>query len=100
MNKYALIALGLIFIVGTHTAFADTALCKEDSECVIVQEGCCSCNNGGRNTAILKTDEQAWKTKLAGQCADTMCPAVISTDKTCFNVAKCVDGKCEAANAN
>ena len=79
---------------------ATGVLCKTDDECVIVQDGCCSCKNGGKNTAILKTEQQAWQAKLSAECADIMCATVISNDKTCYTVAKCVDGKCEAASAN
>lgn len=102
------VALFAFFAFTISVAFADSnppssstgVLCKTDDECVIVQDGCCSCKNGGKNTAILKTEQQAWQAKLSSECEDVMCATVISNDKTCFTVAKCVDGKCEAASAN
>lgn len=71
-------------------------ICKEDSECILVQDGPCSCNMGGRNTAINKKYFDYWQEKISKEEKDTFCLAVISTDPTCSPtiVPKCIKNKC------
>jgi hypothetical protein len=68
--------------------------CTEDSECVAVSAGCCNCNYGGSNIAINKAFQTAYEKNLSVECRQTACPAVISTDPSCFAAPSCVNNKC------
>ncbi len=73
--------------------------CQQDSDCVKVQAGCCSCNYGGKNTAINKIYLVNWMSWINSQCQSTACAAVLSNDWTCISSeAKCVIGKCKLIN--
>lgn len=72
--------------------------CTTDEDCMIVQDGCCACTEGGKNTAINSDYKAAWDDKILEDCGvDSGCPEVISDDWTCAEdvIAKCVDGKCK-----
>lgn len=69
-------------------------ICDSDDECILVQDGCCSCSWGGKNTAVNKAHLEWWNSKIASECKDVMCPAVISNDPTCFSEPKCINGEC------
>ena len=70
--------------------------CQRDSDCVLLQRNCCSCNASGTRQALNKQAAQARLEKLATECQDTMCAQMISTDPSCEATAKaiCLDGKC------
>jgi len=57
--------------------------CSADSDCVLVDEGCCNCNSGGKRTAINKNFMEQYNENLEASCKDTACPAVISDDPSC-----------------
>lgn len=68
--------------------------CTIDSDCTLVQEGCCSCNMGGKTIAINKRYEKEWNENITKNCPqDTVCIALYN----CFNYqARCIEKRCEA----
>jgi hypothetical protein len=70
-------------------------LCEKDDECILVQDGCCGCSMGGKNTAINKIHKDWWDNKISSECREIVCIAVISNDPTCFSEPRCVDGECK-----
>ena len=72
-----------------------TYACVKDSECVAVDEGCCSCGEGGAKTAINEEYEQAWTQWVKGDaCKNTGCTTELSGSRTCWAPAVCVNAKC------
>ena len=71
--------------------------CVEDIQCIKVQEDCCACNYGGKNVAINGLFESLYRATILAGCEDVLCPAVISSDPSCFDgvQAKCVNGQCK-----
>lgn len=43
--------------------------CSADSDCVLVSQDCCSCNNGGESIAIHKSQESDYNDKLREMCS-------------------------------
>ena len=69
--------------------------CTIDTDCTVVKEDCCSCNQGGRQRAIVVSGAEAWLNGLATKCAGTFCTQVISQDASCNKKAVCIKGSCE-----
>ncbi len=71
--------------------------CSQDSDCVLVQAGCCNCNHGGQNTAINKNHEESYINNVSSECAAVSCIAVISDHPSCSDQAeaKCIENRCE-----
>jgi hypothetical protein len=72
--------------------------CIQDSDCTLVNAGCCGCNYGGARTAVNKYYIGYWNENLSISCKDISCPAVISTDISCSAEAKCVNNVCKAVS--
>jgi hypothetical protein len=80
----------------TNAKFVETALtCNTDTDCTVVKDDCCGCNQGGKQRAIAINGSQAWLDKLASDCADTFCAQVISRDASCGKKAVCLKSQCQ-----
>jgi hypothetical protein len=75
-------------------AAADTAECHDDTDCVLVTDGCCGCNEGGKQRALPKKAREGYEKKRQAICKKTMCPQLMSEDKTCEARAVCKDKVC------
>jgi hypothetical protein len=75
-------------------AAADTAECHEDTDCVLVTDGCCGCNEGGKQRAIPKKARENYEKKRQGICKKTMCPQLMSEDQSCVGRAVCKEKTC------
>ena len=42
--------------------------CESDSDCVLVNEACCGCNNGGKSIAIHFSQREAYNGALKSHC--------------------------------
>jgi hypothetical protein len=76
---------------------AETAECHEDTDCVLVTDGCCGCNAGGKQRAIPKNARDAYEKKRQGMCKKTMCPQLMSEDPSCVGRAVCKEKMCALA---
>jgi hypothetical protein len=72
----------------------DTAECHDDTDCVLVTDGCCGCNEGGKQRALPKNARDNYEKKRHAMCKSTMCPQLMSEDKTCEARAVCKDKLC------
>ena len=85
---------------GSYLLFEEEQLgtlkyCKDNSECVIVQNGCCDCNNNGKVIPINKNYQDYWNKNLKELCGGIGCYPFISEDISCsFNEAKCIYNQC------
>jgi hypothetical protein len=88
------------FVLGTAAqgkpkkAAPDTAECHDDTECVLVTDGCCGCNEGGKQRALPKNARESYEKKRQAICKKTMCPQLMSEDKTCEARAVCKNKVC------
>lgn len=73
--------------------------CSVDSDCVLVQEGCCSCSGGGENIAINDFFSDFYFENYLSNCVDVMCPAVFRLGCE-SEVADCVDGACVVSSGD
>ena len=72
--------------------------CRRESACSIISESCCDCRWGGRNIAVTVKNKRAIQSSRLEECKETVCPAVISNDKSCkVNKAVCKNSICELA---
>ncbi|RLG70447.1 MAG: hypothetical protein DRO04_01890, partial [Candidatus Iainarchaeum archaeon] len=80
-----------------YSSIEDFKRCSSDADCIKVQESCCSCSQGGKNTAINKNELDAWLSMLS--CDSALCIAVMSDHYSCRNFAKakCLGGVCTIA---
>ena len=63
---------------------------------MLVQDDCCSCNQGGKQHAIPKKDKASYEKERKKRCAGTtMCTEVMSDDPSCTEVPFCGAGICE-----
>jgi hypothetical protein len=69
--------------------------CKTDTDCVLVVDDCCSCEQGGKQRAIPKKQKDAYEKDRRKHCADTQCIEMMSQDPTCTQHAFCGAGICE-----
>jgi hypothetical protein len=67
--------------------------CKKDSDCLLLDQGCCNCNHGGQRISMHYLEVAEQKPK---NCALTMCAAMISNHASCRKQAKsvCSEGVC------
>src|SRR5215813_9388426 len=65
---------------GSKSAPASTADCKTDSDCVLVPDECCSCNQGGKQHAIPKKQKESYEKERKKRCADAACTEMMSED--------------------
>ena len=69
--------------------------CDNDSDCVLVNSGCCDCSMGGGMVCINKKYLEYWNQKLKLDCKDIMdCPAVYLCDDNPTG-CKCVNNVCK-----
>ena len=60
--------------------------------------GTANCNNGGKQIAVTLKEKESIENERKDECKDTMCPAVISNDKSCSAIkAVCKNSICELA---
>ena len=74
---------------------AATEDCKKDTDCVVVPDDCCSCNEGGKQHAIPKRDKESYEKARKQRCAAQACAEVMSQDPSCSKRAFCGAGICE-----
>ena len=69
--------------------------CKTDSDCVLVDKGCCNCANGGDSIAIHKSQKNNYISKLKKSCSSftDFCMAEYRCD---YFKAKCMNFQCVA----
>ncbi len=65
--------------------------CSVDSDCFLVNEGCCPCNSGGTQIAINKLYTDEWEEKL--NCSEDVACIMMYNCKPNISPA-CVSGKC------
>lgn len=65
--------------------------CDGDSDCMIVNNGCCDCNNGGEDVSINKGDLDRFKARMG--CSHARCTK--KGGRRCGSgVVSCVSHKC------
>lgn len=72
--------------------------CEVDSDCTVVDSGCCGCTGGGGQISINKEYEETYYSTLKEErCLEfSLCPAVMSQHISCFSKPpKCNEGICE-----
>jgi hypothetical protein len=75
---------------------SSTESCRVDSDCALVTDGCCNCNEGGKQRAILSRGRKAYEKRRKSICQQIMCPALMSEDASCVaGHAICKDGGCD-----
>ena len=68
--------------------------CTQDTDCVLVSKGCCSCNNGGTYLAIHKSEKSSYENQLKKRCSDLqICPAWYRCNEW-EDKAQCINNKC------
>jgi hypothetical protein len=95
---------GLAPAYGRHpgrkaVAAASTDDCKKDSDCAVVPDDCCPCNQGGALRALPKKQKDAYEKDRKKRCAGTLCTEVMSQDPTCVQHPFCGAGICELEDA-
>jgi hypothetical protein len=75
-------------------AAPDPAECQSDTDCVLVTDGCCGCNEGGKQRAIPRRARDKYEKKRQSICKKTMCPQLMSEDQTCVSRAVCKEKTC------
>jgi hypothetical protein len=74
---------------------ASGEVCRADADCALVTDGCCNCNQGGKQRAILSRGRSAYEKRRKSICQQIMCPALMSEDPSCVaGHAVCKDGAC------
>ncbi len=69
--------------------------CQADADCALVVEGCCGCNEGGKQRAIVAKAKAGYEKKRKAMCRQTACPQLMSEDASCVaGHAVCKDGAC------
>ena len=66
--------------------------CGLDTDCVVVQNGCCDCANGGKDIAINKLQLQKFKARF--NCDQIMCTMMAAAEPCGSGVVSCVANKC------
>ena len=74
---------------------ASSQVCQTDADCALVTDGCCNCNEGGKQRAIMSRSRAAYEKRRKSICRQIMCPAIMSEDASCVaGHAICKDGGC------
>ena len=69
--------------------------CNNNSDCVLVNSGCCGCSMGGRMICINKKYLENWNQKLKLDCkVERACPAVYLCDDNPTG-CECVNNVCQ-----
>lgn len=76
---------------------ADEHACTADTDCVLIDEGCCPCSAMGRRTGVRADMARAVAERRGSACAGIMCAQAISNDPSCAATrAVCRGGQCVA----
>lgn len=71
--------------------------CEADSDCTLVNENCCGCENGGSKKCINKDYQQSWKSELnCEERVNVVCPTVYLCDSLPSG-CECVDNTCRTS---
>lgn len=70
--------------------------CTTDDDCVQTRADCCGCAQGGADTAVLATEQEAFDAAL-GCGTDAACPGVEVCDQ--MSAPRCIQGRCELLSA-
>jgi hypothetical protein len=94
--KVALATAGLVLALASGAAAkGGEAVCKANSDCVLVPDDCCGCTGGGKQKALPKKDKAGAERARQARCAGTLCAEVMSQDPSCAATsAICKEGKC------
>jgi hypothetical protein len=67
--------------------------CTQDTDCIVVQNGCCSCANGGEDIAIHRDRREAFQARF--DCTKgVFCTEVGAVVPCGSGQARCVDASC------
>ena len=66
--------------------------CAVDSDCVVAQNGCCDCANGGQDVAVNKDELDDFQSSF--NCAAVLCTALGAIPPCGSGTTKCDLGKC------
>ena len=67
--------------------------CQKDEDCILVQNGCCDCANGGEDDAINEDQQTAFLENF--DCTTVYC-TLLATDPPCGSgTIACEFGRCE-----
>jgi hypothetical protein len=70
-------------------------VCRADADCALVTDGCCGCNEGGKQRALATRARTAYEKRRRSLCNQIMCPTLMSEDASCVaGHAICKDGQC------
>lgn len=98
-----LVGLGAALLAGApaHSrpkkAAAVSVECERDADCVLVTDGCCGCNEGGKQRALPAKARDAYEKKRQSICKGGMCPQLMSEDQSCLSRAVCKEKVCVLA---
>lgn len=67
--------------------------CGNDADCVVVQNGCCDCANGGKDIAINRLHLEKFKSLFS--CEQVMCTLMAAVPPCGSGVVSCVSKKCK-----
>jgi hypothetical protein len=92
------IGVGLLAGTPAHSrpkkAAAAVVECQQDTDCMLVTDGCCSCSEGGKQRALPRKARDAYEKKRQAICKSTMCPQIMSEDQSCLGRAICKEKVC------
>lgn len=76
----------------TPTVLAEWKTCTVNDDCLETQAGCCSCSNGGEQTAINKSYLANWEGEINAACQPSDCAAIVPSCKA--GSVFCENGNC------
>jgi hypothetical protein len=99
LSVLVMVGVGACLLVGSpaHSRpkkAADTAECHQDTDCVLVTDGCCGCSEGGKQRAVPRKARDGYEKKRQKICKETMCPQLMSEDASCLARAVCKEKTC------
>lgn len=66
--------------------------CGQDSDCVLANNGCCDCANGGEDVAVNKLRLEEFRARF--NCMDVVC-TMLATEPPCGSgVVACIEHRC------
>ncbi len=99
-TPFVSLALLLAIACGSKSAPAPATnpelTCAVDTDCVVVQKGCCSCAMGGDAVVINQQAAAVHPMKRACMTEDVHCPGVINESPACTGIPACQAGRCIA----
>lgn len=66
--------------------------CGKDSDCTVVNNGCCDCVNGGQDVAINKLNVERFRKRFA--CDSVTCGMKVGMHPCGQGIISCVNHKC------